>query len=152
MSINEILILIAIGVLAGFISGSLGVGGGIIVVPGLIFFLGLTQHQAQGVSLGMMLAPIGLVAFFNYYKAGYINIKYSLLLLAVFFIGSYLGSRMAGQLPASELLLILATLSNRAICAFLGRDWCSMVCLRLDPFSLLLLILLIPVKYAMTRA
>lgn len=110
MSINEILILIAIGVLAGFISGSLGVGGGIIVVPGLIFFLGLSQHQAQGVSLGMMLAPIGLVAFINYYKAGYINIKYSLLLLAVFFIGSYLGSRMAVQMPAATLKKIFGIL------------------------------------------
>ena len=110
MSINEIVILIAIGVLAGFISGSLGVGGGIIIVPGLIFFLGLSQHQAQGVSLGMMLAPIGLLAFINYYKAGHINIKYSLLLLAVFFIGSYLGSLMAVQLPAATLKKIFGVL------------------------------------------
>jgi uncharacterized membrane protein YfcA len=110
MSINEILILIAIGVLAGFISGSLGVGGGIIVVPGLIFFLGLSQHQAQGVSLGMMLAPIGLVAFISYYKAGYINIKYSILLLALFFIGSYLGSRMAIHLPDATLKKIFGGL------------------------------------------
>jgi len=110
MTLNEILILIAIGVLAGFISGSLGVGGGIIIVPGLIFFLGLTQHQAQGVSLGMMLAPIGLLAFINYYKAGHINIKYSLLLLAVFFVGSYLGSLMAIQLPAATLKKIFGIL------------------------------------------
>jgi uncharacterized membrane protein YfcA len=110
MSVNEILILIAIGILAGFISGSLGVGGGIIIVPGLIFFLGLTQHQAQGVSLGMMLAPIGLLAFINYYKVGHINIKYSILLLAVFFIGSYLGSLMAVQLPAATLKKIFGIL------------------------------------------
>ena len=110
MSINEIGILIAIGILAGFISGSLGVGGGIIIVPGLVFFLGLTQHEAQGVSLGMMLAPIGLVAFFNYYKAGHINIRYSLLLLAVFFIGSYLGSRLAVQLPAATLKKVFGIL------------------------------------------
>ncbi len=110
MSLHEILLLIAIGVLAGFISGSLGVGGGIIIVPGLVFFLGLTQHQAQGVSLGMMLAPIGLLAFINYYKAGHINIKYSILLLAVFFIGSYLGSLMAVQLPAATLKKIFGGL------------------------------------------
>jgi len=110
MSFYEILILIAIGVLAGFISGSLGVGGGIIIVPGLVFFLGLTQHQAQGVSLGMMLAPIGLLAFINYYKAGYINIKYSILLLVVFFIGSYFGSLMAIQLPAATLKKIFGGL------------------------------------------
>jgi uncharacterized membrane protein YfcA len=110
MSMNELLILIAIGILAGFVSGSLGVGGGIVIVPGLVFFLGLSQHEAQGVSLGMMLAPIGLVAFINYYKAGYINIKYSLFLLAVFFIGSYLGSRMAIQLPAATLKKIFGFL------------------------------------------
>ena len=110
MSMNEILILIAIGILAGFISGSLGVGGGIIIVPGLVFFLGLTQHQAQGVSLGMMLAPIGLLAFINYYRAGQVNIRYSLLLLAVFFIGSYLGSRLAVQLPAAALKKVFGVL------------------------------------------
>lgn len=110
MTLNEILILIAIGVLAGFISGSLGVGGGIIIVPGLIFFLGLGQHEAQGVSLGMMLAPIGLLAFINYYRAGYVNIRYSLLLLVIFFIGSYLGSLMAIQLPAATLKKIFGIL------------------------------------------
>ena len=110
MSVNEILILVAIGILAGFISGSLGVGGGIIIVPGLVFFLGLTQHQAQGVSLGMMIAPIGLLAFINYYKAGHINLKYSILLLALFFVGSYLGSLMAVQLPAATLKKIFGAL------------------------------------------
>ena len=103
MSINTLIILALIGLLAGFISGSLGVGGGIIIVPALVLFLGFTQHQAQGISLGIMLAPIGLLAFINYSREGYTNIKYSLLLLVVFFIGSYLGSRMAVQLPAATL-------------------------------------------------
>ena len=99
MSINTIAILLVVGLLAGIISGSLGVGGGIIIVPSLVLFLGFTQHQAQGISLGMMLAPIGLLAFINYYREGYTNLKYSLLLLAVFFIGSYLGSRLAVHIP-----------------------------------------------------
>jgi uncharacterized membrane protein YfcA len=103
MTANTILILAVIGLLAGFISGSLGVGGGIIIVPALVFFLGFTQHQAQGISLGMMLAPIGLLAFINYYREGYTNLKFSLLLLVVFFVGSYLGSRLAVQLPAATL-------------------------------------------------
>ncbi len=103
MSLQTILILVLVGLLAGFISGSLGVGGGIIIVPALVFFLGFTQYQAQGISLGMMLAPIGLLAFINYYRAGYTNLKYSILLLAVFFIGSYLGSRLAVHLPAATL-------------------------------------------------
>ena len=103
MSVNTILILALVGLLAGFISGGLGVGGGIIIVPALVFFLGFTQHQAQGISLGMMLAPIGLLAFINYYREGYTNLKYSLLLLAVFFIGSYIGSRIAVHMPAAAL-------------------------------------------------
>jgi len=103
MSINTLIIIALVGLLAGFISGSLGVGGGIIIVPALVFFLGFSQHQAQGISLGMMLAPIGLLAFINYYKEGYTNLKYSLLLLLVFFIGSYFGSKLAVQLPAAVL-------------------------------------------------
>jgi uncharacterized membrane protein YfcA len=110
MSINTVMILVVVGLLAGFISGSLGVGGGIIIVPALVFFLGLTQHQAQGISLGMMLAPIGLLAFINYYKEGYTNLKFSLLLLAAFFIGSYIGSRIAVQLPAAMLKKIFGGL------------------------------------------
>ncbi len=110
MSINTIMILVVVGLLAGFISGSLGVGGGIIIVPALVFFLGFTQHQAQGISLGMMLAPIGLLAFINYHKEGYTNLKFSLLLLAAFFVGSYLGSRMAVQLPAAMLKKIFGGL------------------------------------------
>ena len=110
MSINTLVILALVGLSAGFISGTLGVGGGIIIVPALIFFLGFTQHQAQGISLGIMLAPIGLLAFINYYKAGYTNLKYSLLLLIVFFIGSYLGSKLAVQLPAAVLKKIFGGL------------------------------------------
>jgi uncharacterized protein len=110
MSINTLVILAIIGLSAGFISGTLGVGGGIIIVPALIFFLGFTQHQAQGISLGIMLAPIGLLAFINYYKEGYTNLKYSLLLLIVFFIGSYFGSKLAVQLPAAVLKKIFGGL------------------------------------------
>jgi len=110
MSINTLIILALVGLTAGFISGTLGVGGGIIIVPALVFFLGFTQHQAQGISLGIMLAPIGLLAFINYHKEGYTNLKYSFLMLIVFFIGSYLGSRMAVELPAATLKKIFGGL------------------------------------------
>lgn len=110
MSIHTLMILVVVGLLAGIISGSLGVGGGIIIVPSLVFFLGFTQHQAQGISLGMMLAPIGLLAFLNYYREGYTNLKYSLFLLAAFFIGSYLGSKLAVQLPDAALKKIFGGL------------------------------------------
>ena len=110
MSFNTLIILAVVGLLAGFISGSMGVGGGIIIVPALVFFLGFTQHQAQGISLGIMLAPIGLLAFINYYREGYTNLKYSLLLLVVFFIGSWFGSKLAVHLPAAVLKKIFGGL------------------------------------------
>jgi uncharacterized membrane protein YfcA len=110
MSINTIIILAIIGLLAGFVSGGLGVGGGIIIVPALVLILGFTQHQAQGISLGIMLAPIGLIAFLNYHKEGYTNLKYSLLILAAFFIGSYLGSKLSLQIPAASLKKIFGGL------------------------------------------
>ena len=110
MTVYEVLMLIAIGLLGGFISGSLGVGGGIIIVPALIFLLGLTQHQAQGTSLAMMLAPIGILAAFNYYREGHINVSYALILMGVFILGGYLGSLFAINLPAAALKKIFGIL------------------------------------------
>jgi uncharacterized membrane protein YfcA len=95
MTIPEILILVIVGILGGFIAGTLGVGGGIIIVPALVFIIGLTQHEAQGTSLAMMLAPIGILAVINYYKSGYVNIKYAIILMAAFVLGSYFGSLFA---------------------------------------------------------
>ena len=110
MTLYEVIMLIAIGLVGGFISGSLGVGGGIVIVPSLIFLLGLTQHQAQGTSLAMMLAPIGILAALNYYREGHINIGYALILMAVFILGGYLGSLFAINLPATALKKIFGFL------------------------------------------
>lgn len=96
---NEIIILVIAGTLAGILSGALGIGGGLIVVPTLVLFLGLTQHEAQGTSLFFMLPPIGLLGAYNYYRSGHVNIKYALVLILVFFIGSYLGSVISIHLP-----------------------------------------------------
>ena len=98
MTLPEIIILILVGLLGGFIAGSLGVGGGIIIVPALVFILGMTQHQAQGTSLAMMLAPIGILAVVNYYKSGYVNIKFAIVLMAAFILGGYFGSLFAVNL------------------------------------------------------
>ena len=110
MTVYEVLMLIAIGLLGGFISGSLGVGGGIIIVPALIFLLGLTQHQAQGTSLAMMLAPIGILAAINYYREGHVNVGYAVILMIVFILGSYLGSLFAIKLPAVALKKVFGVL------------------------------------------
>ncbi len=66
MDYQNLIILILIGLFAGISSGFIGIGGGIIIVPCLIYFLGLTQHQAQGISLTLMLPPIGVLAFYKY--------------------------------------------------------------------------------------
>ncbi len=110
MTVYEVLILVVIGLLAGFIGGSLGVGGGIIIVPALVLILGLTQHQAQGTSLAMMLAPIGILAAINYYREGHVNVGYAVILMIVFILGSYLGSLFAIKLPAVALKKIFGVL------------------------------------------
>ena len=95
MAITTILILLIIGVAAGALSGLLGIGGGIILIPALVFFMGLGQQTAQGTSLAMMLPPIGILAAYNYYKAGQVNIKFALILAVAFIAGSYFGSKVA---------------------------------------------------------
>ena len=66
-----------------------------IIVPALVFFLGYTQHLAQGTSLAMMLPPIGILAVYNYYQTGNTNIKAALIISASFFVGAYLGSKFS---------------------------------------------------------
>ncbi len=95
MSFTTLLILIIIGLLAGILSGMIGVGGGIIIVPALVYFLGLSQHTAQGTSLALMLPPIGILAAMNYYKAGNLNVKYALIIATAFIIGGYFGSKVS---------------------------------------------------------
>lgn len=95
MNAQIIVFLLIIGVLAGVLSGLVGVGGGIIMVPLLVLLLGFSQHQAQGTSLGALLPPVTILAVLNYYKSGYINWKYALIIAAAFIIGGYFGSKMA---------------------------------------------------------
>lgn len=76
MTGSQLLVVLLIGILGGFVSGAFGIGGGIIIVPALVFLAGLNQHQAQGTSLAMMLAPVGIFAVMNYFKSGYVNMKH----------------------------------------------------------------------------
>ena len=99
MSFNEIIILIAIGFFTGIVGGSLGLGGGIIIVPALVFILGFTQHYAQGTSLAVLLFPVGILAVINYAKNGYVNFKFAAILIVAFVLGSYLGSEISVHLP-----------------------------------------------------
>jgi len=101
MTLATILILITIGLLAGILSGLVGIGGGIIMVPLFIFFLGLTQHNAQGLSLAVMLPPVTFLAVYNYHTAGSggnIDWRIALIVAVLFMIGGFLGSKIALQI------------------------------------------------------
>ena len=95
MSPQIIVLLLLIGVMAGFLSGFVGVGGGIIIVPALVYFLGFDQHTAQGTSLGVLLLPVGVFAVMNYYKSGNLNINAALIISAAFVAGAYFGSKIS---------------------------------------------------------
>jgi len=95
MTIQIVLSLVIIGILAGILSGLVGIGGGIIMVPMLVVFLGLSQHQAQGTSLAVLVVPVTAIAVYNYYKEGYIDIKYAAIIALFFVIGGYFGSKLA---------------------------------------------------------
>lgn len=105
---NEILILLIIGLAAGLVSGVLGIGGGIIIIPMLVGFLSYSQKDAQGTSLGLLLLPIGILAVMNYYKAGHINLKAVGIMAITFVIGSYLSSLYAITLPEGVLKKVFA--------------------------------------------
>jgi len=95
MSATTLLILVIIGLAAGFLSGLVGIGGGIIMVPSLVFFLGLTQKQAQGTSLGVLMLPVVALAVWQYHKQGQINFNYVFLIAVAFITGGFLGSKLA---------------------------------------------------------
>ncbi len=102
------LLIILIGLAAGLLSGLVGVGGGIIIVPALVFFLGFTQHEAQGTSLGILLLPAGIFAVMNYYKKGFIDLKVVLILFVGFVIGGYLGSKFSLNMSEATVKKIFA--------------------------------------------
>jgi len=110
MTIQTILILVIIGIVAGMLSGLVGIGGGIIIVPALIFFLGFSQKMAQGTSLGILLLPIGVLAVLQFYKAGFVDIKTVWLVSLGFLAGSYFGSKIALSLPQETVKKIFAVL------------------------------------------
>jgi len=95
MDSTIIVILLSVGLAAGFLSGLVGIGGGIIIVPVLVYFLGFSQHQAQGTTLFMFLLPIGIFGVLNYHKQGYVDYKTALIICSTFVFGSYFGSNFA---------------------------------------------------------
>ena len=108
MDLTQLLLLLAVGLLAGIVSGALGVGGGIILIPSLIFIFGLNQHTAQGTSLAILLPPTGILAAITYHKQGFINWKYALIIAVIFVLGAWLGASFSVALPAKVMKKIFA--------------------------------------------
>ena len=106
MTTLTIFILILIGLLAGVLSGIVGIGGGLIIIPLLVMFLGISQHEAQGTSLAIMLPPIGILAVMNYYQQGFVKWEYALVIATTFIIGGYLGSKLALNIKPDNLKMI----------------------------------------------
>lgn len=102
--------LILIGLFAGIASGFIGIGGGVVMVPALVYIMGLSQHEAQGTSLILMLPPIGILAVMNYYKAGQVNIWYGVIIAIAFVIGGYFGSKFALKMSPNKVKLIFGVL------------------------------------------
>lgn len=122
MTVQIVLLLILIGLAAGILSGLVGVGGGIIIVPALVFFLGFTQQQAQGTSLGLLLLPVGILAVLNYYNKGQIDLKVVAIMAITFVIGGWLGSKWALALPEKTVRKIFAIILFYAAIKMMGWD------------------------------
>lgn len=113
MGTSTIIYLALIGLLAGTLSGMTGVGGGIIVVPSLVLLLGLSQHEAQGMSLLMMLPPIGIFAAINYYKELSFDKTFMIqagVMACLFILGGYLGSKLALKISPDAVKLVFGVL------------------------------------------
>ena len=108
MTIQTIILLVVVGLLAGILSGLVGLGGGVIIVPALVFLLGFSQHQATGTSLGILLLPAGIFAVINYYQKGLIDVRVVLLIFVGFLAGGWLGSKISLSINETVLKKVFA--------------------------------------------
>jgi uncharacterized membrane protein YfcA len=105
----NIVLYLLLGLVAGIFSGLFGLGGGIIIIPAMVFLFGMSQHQAQGTTLALMVPPIGLLAAWAYYKQGFVDLKMAAFICLGFFIGGLLGAEFAVGIPEPILKKIFGT-------------------------------------------
>ncbi len=118
----NILLGLLVGVLVGIFSGLVGIGGGVILVPILLYAFHMDQRHAQGTSLAMLLPPTGLLAFWKYYKAGAADLKLGMIIAVGVFIGGYFGGEWAQQLSNPTLRKVFAVvLAGVAVKLFLEK-------------------------------
>ena len=113
--------ILLVGLVVGLVSGVVGIGGGILFVPALVWLLGMDQHKAQGTSLGALLAPVGIFAFYEYYRRGNADIRVAALLAGGFLVGGYFGAVGAQHIPEIWLRRVFAL----TLIVVGGRMWFS---------------------------
>ena len=104
MSTQHIIIIVIVGLIGGVMSGGLGVGGGIIIIPTLIVALGLTQHEAQGAFIGMAVFPVQIFSAWSYYKHGNLDWRIALIMLVTFTAGSFIGAHITNTFIPDDAL------------------------------------------------
>lgn len=122
MTTTTIIILVLIGLIAGMLSGLIGIGGGVIIVPCLVYFLAFTQKDAQGTSLGLLMLPVGVLGVMQYYKMGHVDYKLIGILAIGFVLGSFLGSKLALTISEGNLKKIFAVIMILIACKILFFD------------------------------
>jgi uncharacterized membrane protein YfcA len=110
INIQVILLLLLVGLLAGMMSGFVGIGGGVVMVPAMVYLLGFSQLQAQGTSLAVLVMPVGILAVMNYYKAGQMEVSAALVIAIGFVVGGFFGSKYALKLPEHKVKFVFALL------------------------------------------
>ncbi len=110
MNATIIISLIIIGLVAGLLSGVMGIGGGVVMIPMMMFLLGFSQFEAQGTSLSVLAVPVTLLAAYTYYQEGHVNWKYAAVIALFFVVGGYLGAKLAVNINEKSLKKIFAVL------------------------------------------
>jgi len=100
--------LLLVGLIAGYFSGLIGIGGGVIIVPALVLLFGFTEHTAQGTTLALLVPPIGILAVMSYYQKGYVDIKTAIIICIGFVVGGFIGGKMAVSINETTLRKVFA--------------------------------------------
>ena len=102
MDISFLLLLLT-GLIAGVAAGFFGIGGGLVIVPALVYILGFSQHKATGTSLVCLLPPLGIGAVYQYWKAGNVDVRAAMVIGSMLLIGGFLGGKYANKLNGAQL-------------------------------------------------
>jgi uncharacterized protein len=108
MDHGSILLFVGIGLATGVVAGLFGIGGGLLLIPALVYLAGYTQHQATGISLAVLLPPVGLGAVVEYYRHGYVDLKVALIIAVAVMVGGWFGAALANQMSGPYLRLAFA--------------------------------------------